>query len=245
MRIVNGVDLVGSGWLGFGLTDRHDCNIYLLHDGGRAVLIDAGCGLATERLIKNVTAAGVSPRSIDAVLITHSHADHSGGAAGLARTLGVPILASPRVAEILSAADEEAAGLVRAREQGIYPKDLRLIPTPGIVAIDGPVRVGSAIVTPVATPGHAAGHLCFLAEIGGRRALYTGDLVFSRGRTAILDTPDTDVGLLAQSLRLARSLQPDLLLPGHGEVVLGDIDAHLAAAIDAFASGRRPEAMVP
>jgi glyoxylase-like metal-dependent hydrolase (beta-lactamase superfamily II) len=75
---------VGGGALGGGLSHAADCNVYLVRAGGRAVLIDAGSGLGPEQLADNVRAAGVEPDRVEAVLLTHAHLDHSGGAAWLA-----------------------------------------------------------------------------------------------------------------------------------------------------------------
>ncbi|HRU20421.1 MAG TPA: MBL fold metallo-hydrolase, partial [Kiritimatiellia bacterium] len=51
-------------------------NAFLVHTGGKRVLVDTGLGLKLE---ENLKSAGVSPVEIDAVLITHMHRDHIGG----------------------------------------------------------------------------------------------------------------------------------------------------------------------
>lgn len=58
-------------------------NAYLVNTGDRLVLIDAGAGdlmgPALGKLISNIEAAGYQPSQIDHVILTHIHADHSGG----------------------------------------------------------------------------------------------------------------------------------------------------------------------
>lgn len=54
MNVLPGVDLVGGGRLGFSLSDKHDSNVFLVHSDAEAVLIDAGCGLASERILSNI-----------------------------------------------------------------------------------------------------------------------------------------------------------------------------------------------
>ena len=100
-----GVHLVGSGALGFDLTAPADCHVYLVVDPqtGEAALIDAGSGLATERILANVDEALVPRDHITTLLVTHAHADHAGGAADLAAAVpGVRVITSAVVALILA-----------------------------------------------------------------------------------------------------------------------------------------------
>lgn len=101
VRLTPRVTLVGSGTLGFGLTDAHDSHVYLVDGGTDAVLVDAGCGLAADRIAANVRAClGAGP--VSRILLTHAHADHAGGAADLARLLGATVMALPPAAAIVA-----------------------------------------------------------------------------------------------------------------------------------------------
>ncbi|MDT8437050.1 MAG: MBL fold metallo-hydrolase [Gemmatimonadota bacterium] len=132
-------------------------------------------------------------RPVLAILLTHAHADHAGGAAGAAAALEAPILAS--------AVTLERAGLAgRALEDG---EEVPLGPNGGeLVAL--------------ATPGHASDHFAFLKR--PERWLFTGDLVLGEGSSAVLH-PDGAVGPYLASLRRLEALRPTLLLPGHGPSV--------------------------
>jgi glyoxylase-like metal-dependent hydrolase (beta-lactamase superfamily II) len=221
---------VGSGSLGFALTDAHDCHVYLLDGGEDAVLIDAGCGLASARIAANVQSC-IGQRRVSRIYLTHAHADHAGGAADLADHLGATVYALAPVATIVATADEDASGLRRARQAGVYPKQLRPRPAAVTPLDPAPVAVGDLTLEIHPTPGHATGHCCFSALDGGTRMLFSGDLVFSRGRVAFLATPDSDLGALDSSLRSMAKLAPDALLPGHGTPVLRDAQAHLQTAV--------------
>ena len=240
VRVLPGVRIVASGWLGLSLTAPTDCTAYLLDGGGDAVLIDSGCGLADEQVL-----ALVGDTAVSRILLTHAHADHAGGAAGLGSSLAAEVLADPATARIVAGADEDAAGLTDARAAGVYPDDVRLVPVPVRPLSEEAFPVGALDVTAIPTPGHAASHTCFVTTVAGRRVAFTGDLVFSRGRVAVLDTPDTDVNALHASLRRLADAEPDVLLPGHGEPVLADAGAHLRAALDAFSAGHRPAGLLP
>jgi hydroxyacylglutathione hydrolase len=246
VRLFDRVHLVGSGWLGYSLSDRHDSHVYLIDGGTESVLVDAGCGLAAATIAEQVRAVNAGP--VTRILVTHGHADHSGGAGALAALLGARVCASAEVVRMLADADEEATGLVQARADGVYPAHLRLRPTLA-EQIAGTIVVGDVAVTVLPTPGHAAGHLCFLARTPQRPALFTGDLVFARGRVAILDTPDTDVALLRRSIdelaTLARDEPSTALLPGHGSFALTGAADHLAVAVDCFDRGSHPPPLLP
>jgi glyoxylase-like metal-dependent hydrolase (beta-lactamase superfamily II) len=246
MRLLHGVHLVGSGALGACLTDPHDSHVYLVEDGGDAVLIDAGCGLQPERIVAQVAAAGVEPSAVSRVVVTHAHADHAAGARAMAERLDARVLASAPAAAVLAAGDEVAAGLRDARAAGTYPPEVRLLPTPSGVLSDGDeLRVGALVLTALDTPGHADGHLCLLLRAGGRLVAFTGDLVFSRGRVAVLSTVDSRPAALGGSIRRLAELGPDALLPGHGSFVLSGASDHLAVAVSAFNAGGLPPALLP
>jgi len=246
MQIIQGIDLVASGWLGCSLTDSHDCHVYLLSGPAGAVMIDAGCGLGTNATLHNIMHAGVDPLSVTHILLTHAHADHAAGAAALSARLGAEVWASPETAAILSSADEETAGLRAARHAGVYPQTVRLKPTSIANELgEETIEISGFRIDVIPTPGHATGHLCFAIDTTGGRVLFAGDLVFSRGRVAVLDTPDTDVVAMHRSLSSVLSTEPDLLLAGHGSLVLDHAVDHISEAVRAFERGVPPVGLVP
>ncbi|KQO21112.1 hypothetical protein ASF10_13360 [Flavobacterium sp. Leaf82] len=58
-------------------------NAFLVHDGERLILIDAGsahfAGPSMGRLIDNIVASEYTPEDVDTILLTHMHPDHIGG----------------------------------------------------------------------------------------------------------------------------------------------------------------------
>lgn len=97
------------------------------------------------------------------ILCTHTHSDHSPGAAGLKERTG---------AEVLGFADLE--GLVC---------DRHLVDGDTIEATEFTLRA-------IHTPGHASNHLCFLLERD--RMLFSGDHVMD-GSTVVINPPDGDM----------------------------------------------------
>jgi glyoxylase-like metal-dependent hydrolase (beta-lactamase superfamily II) len=62
---------------------RTAVNCFLIYTAGKLALIETGCGryMANTggQLLANLAAAGVDPKSIESVLLTHMHPDHSAG----------------------------------------------------------------------------------------------------------------------------------------------------------------------
>lgn len=217
MKITDRIHLVGSGQAGFGLTDDSDCHVYLLDGGDACALIDAGGGRDTAGLIARIEADGLDPARVRSLLITHAHADHAAGAAGLRARLGLRVLASPAVARIVRAGDEQASNLAAARAAGRYPADFvyPACPVDEELADGDVVRVGDLSVEVLETPGHAAGHLTYLLRHAGTVSVFTGDTLFFGGRVLLLNSHDASVQQVIRSVERLAALSVDGLYPGH------------------------------
>ena len=125
------------------------------------------------------------------ILCTHTHGDHSPGAAALKERTG---------AEVLAFADRD--GLVCDRH-----------------LVDGDVLVGPDFrLRAVHTPGHAANHLCFVLEEEDR--LFSGDHVMD-GSTVVITPLDGDMTAYLAALERLAALDPPLatIAPAHGHVI--------------------------
>ena len=153
----------------------------------RVVLVDPGPAIPGQ--IERLEAL-VRGRPVEAVCLTHAHADHSGVAGAAGAHFSAPVAAS-------------AETLARLALSG------RSLGDGDTVQVDG----GKCELRAVPTPGHSTDHLAYMLEPG--RAVFTGDLVLGAGSSAILH-PDGDVGACLASLRRVLSLRPGRLYPGHG-----------------------------
>ena len=171
-------------------------NVYVVGTG-EYVVIDPGSPYADEqarlhRLFDELRGEGRTPR---AVVLTHHHEDHTGGAIAAARHLNVPILGHPRTLDRL-AADPGVAR--QAIDDGAR------------LELAGPLPI---VLRAVFTPGHARGHLCFHDERSG--ALICGDMV-STLSTIIIDPPEGNLGQYLNALERLKELRPRTLYPAHG-----------------------------
>jgi glyoxylase-like metal-dependent hydrolase (beta-lactamase superfamily II) len=128
-----------------------------------------------------------------AVLLTHHHVDHVGGAAFLSRELGVPLWAHRITGERLP---ELSIG--RHLEDG-EP-----------VVLDGQSATRWKVLH---TPGHAPGHVCLHEEALG--ALIVGDMIATVG-TILVDTRDGHMRTYLEQLERLRDCGARLALPAHG-----------------------------
>ena len=217
MQIVDRIHIVGSGGSGFGLTDAHDCHVYLIDGGDECALIDAGGGRDTDGIARLIEQDGIDPRRVAQLLLTHAHADHAAGAAGLRERLGVRVGASAEVARFVSDGDASAASLDAARKAGVYPADFAYPACPvELVLRDGDrVRVGDLELEAVDTSGHSAGHLSYVLRHASRTSVFCGDAFFFGGRILLQNTWDCSVQDSIRAVERLAALSGDGLYPGH------------------------------
>lgn len=115
------------------------------------VLLDCGFGL--REAVKRLALRGVEPESIDAILVTHEHADHAGGVARLARKFQIPVLASFGTLAAMAA--------MSPVEPGSFPTR--------IVCSHTSFEVGLMRITPFPVPHDAREPTQFVFEHEGKR----------------------------------------------------------------------------
>ena len=144
---------------------------------------------------------------VKAIVITHAHIDHIGGAAKLKAATGAPVLMNTKDQELYDQMDVQAAWI------GVEP--------PSRTEIDSAVKdndtltLGHAEFRVLDTPGHTQGSISIW--IPSENKLVAGDTLFrdSIGRT---DLPGGDSRQILRSIedQLLQLPEATIVVPGHG-----------------------------
>jgi len=236
MKLTEEIHLVGSGSAGISLTDDFDCHVYLINGGDELALVDVGAGMGVSEILHNVEADGFRPSAIKKVLITHTHADHGGGAAKFRERLDAAFYVSEIEAPFLREGDEDAVGLTKARQDGFYPPDYRLEPCPVDVALnDGEAfHVGDLIITAILLPGHSTGSMMYLMEGKQGRTLFSGDTVLFGGMISLLNCVGSSLEDYRKHIGKLSGLNVRGLMPGHLNFCVNNGQQQLDLAVEAF-----------
>jgi hydroxyacylglutathione hydrolase len=185
-----------------------NCFMFRRDGSERALIVDPGD--EPERILD---AAGELGVTVEGILLTHTHFDHIGAVAPIAKATGAPVWCPEVETPVL--ADINA-----------------FVPWPGFgpyesYEADHTLRGGEQLelagfeIDVIFTPGHSPGHVTY--SVRDEAAIFSGDVLFqgSVGRT---DLPGGDWGTLLDSIRnLVESHPPETkVYPGHmGITTLG------------------------
>lgn len=169
---------------------------------GRVAIVDPGPD-GPEHVARLI--AAVEGERVEAILVTHTHADHSPAARALAATTGARMLGAGPHRSARPLADGEV-NLVDASADHAF--------VPDAILADGDRVTGPGwTLQALATPGHCANHLAF--SLVEDRVLLSGDHVMGWS-TSIVAPPDGAMGDYMASLNKLLGREDVRYLPGHG-----------------------------
>jgi hydroxyacylglutathione hydrolase len=188
---------------------QENCYIVRAQGADRAVIVDPGD--EAERITQALQAVGVT--TVEAILLTHTHFDHIGAVAPVARATGAPVYCPELETQVLA-------------------DIMSYVPWPGFgpfESYDADETVKGGEVLELAglefevsfTPGHSPGHVSY--ALREHEALFSGDVLF-QGSVGRVDLPGGDWPTLLASIESLITAYPaqTTVYPGHmGLTTLG------------------------
>jgi glyoxylase-like metal-dependent hydrolase (beta-lactamase superfamily II) len=188
---------------------QENCFVVRATGSDTAVVVDPG--EEADRLREALSALGVS--TVEAILVTHTHFDHVGAVAPLARATGAPVycpeLEKQVLADIMAYVPWPGFGPFES-----YEADHTL-------AGGETLELAGLTIDVRFTPGHSPGHVTY--SVRDADALFSGDVLF-QGSVGRVDLPGGDWPTLLASIEslLAEFADETAVYPGHmGVTTLG------------------------
>jgi len=201
VKILDGLHAVG----GEGISASGDCMAYLIEAFDGYVLIDAG--VSSRAIEDNIASLGIRPESIQALILTHCHIDHVGGAKRF-EDLGAEVVAHPLDADAIESGDEVKLAL------DYYPVLYAPVTVDRRVSDNEVLAYHPHEMTVIHTPGHTPGSISLLTEIDGTRVLFGQDI-----HGPFNDAWGSSIPEWRSSMERLMALDADVLCEGHYGVI--------------------------
>ncbi|MEI8146280.1 MAG: MBL fold metallo-hydrolase, partial [Alphaproteobacteria bacterium] len=169
---------------------------------GTVAIIDPG---PEEPLHLTTLLEAIAGETVAAILVTHTHRDHSPLVGALKAATGAPVYAE---------GVHRAARSLPSGETSVLDASGDMAFTPDVMLRDGEVVSGPGwTIEGVFTPGHCANHMAFALK--EENALFSGDHVMAWS-TTVVAPPDGSMGDYMNSLEKLRRRDEAIFWPGHG-----------------------------
>ncbi len=210
-------------------------NSFIIDGDEGVVLVDTGLPKRHGAILDGLTTIGRKSQDIAAIVITHGHADHTGGAGAIKRDSGAALIVSETDAPVVRG--DAPAAPPPIMDFPILRNLIGLVPQAEDVAVDHTVVDGDVPVvsdlSAVPTPGHTAGHISLLLDRHGG-VLFAGDSAMStRSGGVQRGFMNRQSARFDASLRTMAGLDFQIACFGHSAAIVGGA----AGSFRAFVAG--------
>lgn len=241
VEVTRGVFRLPLGFLG------QVANAYIWISQRGPVVIDAGPPGAGQTIIDALIALGYGPQNVVALLVTHGDFDHVGGLADLKRWSYAPVVAAEAEVPLIEGRVDHRLRMrprsVREHLMAAIASLLtRIAGTPEPVTVDLVLTPASETtlggLRPAPTPGHTAGHTCFLAPESG--ILFTGDAILNNRRLSLpIAIATEDMDQAKRSIKQLSGLSFDIACFGHGQPITQRADEQIRRFAESLSIDRQ------
>lgn len=216
----------------------HLLNSYLWLGADGVTLIDTGWPDSAGLIAEALAALGMRRLHVKRIVLTHFHEDHCGAAADIADWSDIEVVAGAGDASYVRGDEPGPLPVLTAAERTLRPDfDESACGPP--CRIDRVVRDGDVLdfaggARVIEVPGHTPGSIALYLPAAD--AVLTGDTVAELDGQVILGVFNTDRAALARAVDKLAATGAQIAGFGHGEAVLTNASARIAAATDPFAA---------
>lgn len=216
----------GPGIIGVdtGMVGQRELNAVYILTGSEPTLVEAGPGADLPVVTEALGRAGLAPRDLAHVVVTHIHVDHAGATGALTQrypqaTVWVHERGAPHLVDPTRLVASTARTYGEERMRAFYGETLPVAPDRIRTVVDGDeIRLGDRSLSVLHTPGHASHHVALHDSASG--AVFTGEAIGSHLPWAdayrpALPPPEVDVEQALASIERIRSVAPTALLTSH------------------------------
>jgi glyoxylase-like metal-dependent hydrolase (beta-lactamase superfamily II) len=216
----------------------HLLNSYLWLDADGVTLIDTGWPDGSGLIAEALAVLGRRRLHVKRIVLTHFHEDHCGAVAEIADWADVEVVAGAADAPYVRGDEPGPLPVLTDLERTIRP-DFDASPHGPACRVDREVHDGDLLdfaggAAVIGVPGHTPGSIALYLPAAD--AVLTGDAVAEFDGQVILGIFNTDREAAAESVARLAGTGAQCAGFGHGEPILTDAAARIAAAVDAFAA---------
>ncbi|MDP8002610.1 MAG: MBL fold metallo-hydrolase [Caldisphaera sp.] len=192
--------------------DETNAHVYVVFNEGKIIQVDSGSKGDSNKIINYYNTKNLHP---DYIFITHTHYDHIGGLSKVVRTFNPRVYANPLESSVIK-------GKSKPPGSGLLTFFFSFIKLEPVDKVYNAMEIEKEFknVKVLNTPGHTPGSISLIVEKEGKKYVFVGDALFSKGNQLVVNKYFAkDYKQALKTAELIKSLRPIIILPGHGNAI--------------------------